>query len=95
VTSVVNVAVQTYQPHRTENVDIKRRLPFFWRRVGNLLHRVQRAMIHNERVQPAPAIICELDGFGSETEVGEVTSQDLDAIGAVLIVQLVQRRMRA
>jgi hypothetical protein len=46
-------------------------------------------MIHNERVQTAPALVSKIDGLLREAEVGKIACENFYAVGAVLPVQLV------
>jgi hypothetical protein len=52
-------------------------------------------VIHNQRIKASPAIDGALDGLGSETRVRHVAGEDFDLFGAVLVVQLVERGVRA
>tara|TARA_R110002003_G_scaffold44_7_gene3260 strand:- start:20440 stop:20820 length:381 start_codon:yes stop_codon:yes gene_type:complete len=82
---------RTHQSNRTENIDIKCSTPLLWTTIRNLLHWIQRPVIYNQTIQSAPSVIRQLDRFLSKTKVGEVAGEDFDALGAVLVVQLVER----
>jgi len=80
----------TYQPNSTKHVDIKRRPPLLGRGVSNLLHRVQRPMVHDERIYASPAVVGELYRFRCKTKVGKIAGENFDMVRTVLVMQLVE-----
>jgi hypothetical protein len=85
----------TYQPNSTEYIHVKTLPPLFDRTVRYLLHRIQRPVVDDQAVQTSPSLIRKLYGCLGETEVGNITGQNFDLLGAILLVKLAECRARA
>lgn len=51
-------------------------------------------MIHNQRIEPTPAINRQFNSLLGEGKVRHIACEDLDELGAVLVVQLVEGGVR-
>ena len=49
-------------------------------------------MVDDEGIDAAPAVVCNLNGFPGDAEVGKVTGDDLNLFDAVLVAELVEGR---
>jgi hypothetical protein len=80
--------MKTYQPNRTKNISIKTLPP--------LLRTTIRHLVHYQCIQPSPPAHRQFNSFLAEPKVlAQVAGKHFDALGTVLVVQLVQGCVRA
>jgi hypothetical protein len=78
------------QTYSAEYVDVESFAPFFGRGLGNLLHWIQAAVVDDQTIYPGEFLQSEVHGLSRERRVRHVSSEDLDAVGAILGFQLVE-----
>jgi hypothetical protein len=80
----------TYQPNSTKNINIKRLPPLLNTPIPNLLHRLQRPVIHYHTIESSPATRSQFNRFGRNRGVRHVAGKHFNVLGAILVVQGVE-----
>lgn len=86
---------QTYQLHGRKNIDFKPLPPLVHTRVANARHRLQHPVIQHHGIEAAPALVRQFHRPPRYGCRAHVAGKHLDEVRAVLVVQLVERRVCA